>query len=156
MKETAGASVEAHDGTGGSKSEESAGFFAADSRAGADGIRPLGEPLQAQRAVEAVEIGQAGQQPIGMLAHVVAEWSRAELHDGGRERRVTTGARTGAGKLAKHAVDHGQGGGRVIHKLEPGRPSARMRAGDPIFWMVSVRVQLICRPWHSLWAQIRF
>jgi hypothetical protein len=81
------------------------------------GVRPIGHPLQAERAVEAVEVRDPGQEPVGMLAHEVAHRPALEFDDRGRERTLASGARAFASQLTERAVDDGQCLGGRSHEL---------------------------------------
>lgn len=65
------------------------------------GVGPFGEPVEAQRGVEAVEIGQTGKQAVRVLAHVKAQRAMEKFRDGGRERRMADGATAARRDLAE-------------------------------------------------------
>ena len=107
-EQPAGVGIEPHDDATVRERDERVAFLADDGGARIGGVGPLGHPLQAERAVEAVEIREPGQKPERMLADVETQRPVAEFHDGGRKRRVARGAGAFARELAERAVDYGE------------------------------------------------
>ncbi len=113
-QQTAGRGLDANPGTARGHGGEDFAIKIGDGSARVVGERPLGQPLEAEFAVEAVEIGDTGQEAVGMLANVVAALAAAEFDDRGGQRGVGGGVGPLAGELAKRSVDDGDGLGRRI------------------------------------------
>lgn len=131
-KEPAGIGIEADGGAGRGERHERRAVLADDGGAGVVVAGPLGHPLEPERGVEAVEVGDARQQAVRMLAHVVAHRAVTELHDGGGERRMADGAGAFARQLTEIAVDDGESGSFGSHEQEPGTATAPGASGDKI------------------------
>lgn len=93
-------------------------------RTGIVGQGPFGQPLETEFTIEAVEIGDAGEQAVGMFPHIKTVRSPAKLDHGGRERGVSGGVDAFAGELAKRTVDHGDGLKRGVQRVEQKREHA--------------------------------
>lgn len=133
--------LQPHDHSAGRNRHEDAIDLVEDAGTRIIGSRPLSDPLQAVRAVEAVEIRDPGQQAKRMLPHVGAQRPAAKLDDGGRDGFVPDRAATGTAELAERTVDHGESVGRGNHRLERAITGICSARRQPFFrWRVALRI----------------
>ena len=128
----AGVHIQPHKGAGGGTREERSVLLVENRRTGVGRIGPLGDPLEPERSIEAVEIGQAGEQAERVFAHVTPEGGLAKLGHARGQGGATAGLRPFTGQAAKHAVNHGEGGEVGFHELG-GKRTAPPRRGDNNF-----------------------
>jgi hypothetical protein len=132
-EESAGICVQADDGSATGSRDQDGSVFGDNGSTRVGGIWPIGHPLEAEGAVEAVKIGNTRKQSKRVLAYVDAQRPVAKFNDCGGEGSVPGGLRAAPGELAEMTFDDSEGWREGVHGKV--RVAATSRFRDTIFGM---------------------